>query len=324
MVPPCSDRIARVPPYSRIHRNLRIRGCHPLRPAFPDRSASRQWTTGLFRFRSPLLAESLLMSVPPGTEMFQFPGFASTAYVFNCRYPSRGGLPHSDIHGSTPARGSPWLFAACHVLHRLLVPRHPPNALLALEIRQPNPPGRSPQDQTASPPCTGASHTRGSPPTAPPRHTAGTNSAHTRNRTGHHNRPIPTPLNAHARSRGSPHLPCHHGRRTCRSDTATTARPATHQNLIHPDKDQLAAAPDPHPARPPNSRRHPHPTRSGKYPRNTDSTATIAPARSRPGHPPGQDPGGGDRIRTDDPLLAKQVLSQLSYAPGRNGGPGRI
>jgi hypothetical protein len=25
--------------------------------------------------------------------------------------------------------------------------------------------------------------------------------------------------------------------------------------------------------------------------------------------------GGGDRNRTDDPLLAKQVLSQLSYAP---------
>ena len=45
-----------------------------------------------------------------------------------------GGLPHSDIHGSTPARGSPWLFAACHVLHRLLVPRHPPNALLILDM----------------------------------------------------------------------------------------------------------------------------------------------------------------------------------------------
>src|SRR5579872_7037658 len=25
--------------------------------------------------------------------------------------------------------------------------------------------------------------------------------------------------------------------------------------------------------------------------------------------------GGGDRTRTDDPLLAKQVLSQLSYTP---------
>src|SRR5208282_6301102 len=47
--------------------------------------------------------------------------------------PQRGGLPHSDIHGSKPARGSPWLFAACHVLRRLLVPRHPPNALLSLK-----------------------------------------------------------------------------------------------------------------------------------------------------------------------------------------------
>ena len=45
--------------------------------------------------------------------------------------PQRGGLPHSDIHGSTPARGSPWLFAACHVLHRLSVPRHPPDALVS-------------------------------------------------------------------------------------------------------------------------------------------------------------------------------------------------
>jgi hypothetical protein len=26
-------------------------------------------------------------------------------------------------------------------------------------------------------------------------------------------------------------------------------------------------------------------------------------------------PGGADRDRTDDPLLAKQVLSQLSYSP---------
>lgn len=32
---------------------------------------------GLFRVRSPLLTESRLMSFPPGTEMFQFPGFAS-------------------------------------------------------------------------------------------------------------------------------------------------------------------------------------------------------------------------------------------------------
>src|SRR3954453_10010932 len=48
------------------------------------------------------------------------------------------GLPHSDIRGSTIARISPRLFAACHVLHRLLAPRHPTNALVSLTIQPPN------------------------------------------------------------------------------------------------------------------------------------------------------------------------------------------
>jgi hypothetical protein len=107
------------------------------RPFQTIRLSSRQRMArshGLVRFRSPLLTESRLISFPPGTEMFQFPGFASRTYGFSAGYRIRGGLPHSDIHGSKPARGSPWLFAACHVLHRLLVPRHPPNALLMLEI----------------------------------------------------------------------------------------------------------------------------------------------------------------------------------------------
>ena len=34
--------------------------------------------------------------------------------------------------------------------------------------------------------------------------------------------------------------------------------------------------------------------------------------------------GGGERDRTDDPLLAKQVLSQLSYTPKSLGGSGWI
>ncbi len=36
------------------------------------------------------------------------------------------GFPHSDIPGSTLACSSPRLIAACHVLHRRHVPRHPP------------------------------------------------------------------------------------------------------------------------------------------------------------------------------------------------------
>ena len=57
---------------------FRIRGYHPLWPDFPDRFANAMakdcW---LFRFRSPLLSESRLISVPCPTEMFQFRQFAS-------------------------------------------------------------------------------------------------------------------------------------------------------------------------------------------------------------------------------------------------------
>ena len=72
------------------------------------------------------------MSFPPVTEMFQFTGFASHGYVFTMRYRRSGGFPHSEILGSMLARNSPRLIAACYVLHRLSVPRHPPNALTCL------------------------------------------------------------------------------------------------------------------------------------------------------------------------------------------------
>src|ERR1700733_14729091 len=48
------------------------------------------------------------------------------------------GFPHSEIFGSKCAGNSPRLFAACHVLHRLSVPRHPPNALKRLIQSQPS------------------------------------------------------------------------------------------------------------------------------------------------------------------------------------------
>ena len=41
------------------------------------------------------------------------------------------GFPHSEICGSSDICSLPQLFAAYHVLHRLLVPRHPPCALIA-------------------------------------------------------------------------------------------------------------------------------------------------------------------------------------------------
>src|SRR5881394_1980099 len=45
------------------------------------------------------------------------------------------GLPHSEISGSKRACRSPRHIAACHVLHRLSVPRHPPSTLSNLTIK---------------------------------------------------------------------------------------------------------------------------------------------------------------------------------------------
>jgi len=92
-----------------------------------------------------------LMSFPPANEIFQFAGFASCRYGFTTRYPLRGGLPHSEISGSPGARPSPELFAACHVLHRLSVPRHPPDALLVLAHAQPQ--GRAARGQMSDAGC---------------------------------------------------------------------------------------------------------------------------------------------------------------------------
>ena len=45
------------------------------------------------------------------------------------------GLPHSEIPGSKRACRSPRHIAACHVFHRLSVPRHPPSTLSNLTIK---------------------------------------------------------------------------------------------------------------------------------------------------------------------------------------------
>ena len=152
-----SHGISRVPRYSGTYppsRNqCRLQDCHLLRSHFPEGSTidpvcnsaalrpDRPYNPrehapwfGLFRVRSPLLAESLLFSFPAGTEMVHFPALPSHPYVFRMGYSgiSQSGFPHSEIPGSKPACGSPGLIAACHVLHRLLAPRHSPYALSSL------------------------------------------------------------------------------------------------------------------------------------------------------------------------------------------------
>jgi hypothetical protein len=104
MVPVDSVGVPRDPTYSGTSReaaDFRVRDCHPLWSNFPQGSASRRFVTpmgkalqprrgkpprfGLFRFRSPLLTESIFLSFPPVTEMFQFTGLPAPAYEFSGR-----------------------------------------------------------------------------------------------------------------------------------------------------------------------------------------------------------------------------------------------
>ena len=95
MVPANSCKIPRVPHYSGAKlrsENFRVRDYHALWCAFPHISSnflvplclvprpqrSKPLWFRLVRFRSPLLPESLLFSLPRGTEMVHFPRFASS------------------------------------------------------------------------------------------------------------------------------------------------------------------------------------------------------------------------------------------------------
>ena len=88
------------------------------------------WVNGLLLFRSPLLKESIFLSFPTVTKMFQFTAFPHIIVW----QPSAAGFPHSDTDGSLFTYNSPSLFVVRHVLLRLLVPRHSPYALLSLTL----------------------------------------------------------------------------------------------------------------------------------------------------------------------------------------------
>ena len=89
---------------------------------------------GLFPFRSPLLWKSHVVFSSSGyldVSVHRVPFLTLWIHVRILEVFSSG-FPHSDISGSMGICPSPKLFAAYHVLHRLLVPRHPPYALISI------------------------------------------------------------------------------------------------------------------------------------------------------------------------------------------------
>ena len=90
---------------------------------------------GLFPFRSPLLRESRLLSLPVGTEMFHFPTLPPPALCVQAGamgHYAPSGFPIRKSPDRSLVADSPGLIAGSYVLHRLLVPRHPPCALTNL------------------------------------------------------------------------------------------------------------------------------------------------------------------------------------------------
>src|SRR5262249_32531491 len=180
-----------------------------------------------------------------------------------------GGLPHSEIPGSPIARISPGLFAACHVLHRLSVPRHPPDALASRLI-------------IAPPPRTG-------PNPVPPRNSG-------------ERRSLMKTLLSDSQAKLCSPRPVrlgHHNSLFTLQPTPPRSPAAVSLNLLRTSRAPLGRT---------------------LLAQRTGSISGCSPAApvGRKTHALarlGFSGGGGERIRTDDLLLAKQALSQLSYTP---------
>ena len=149
MVPAPSIKVPRVSMYSG--------SCHV---NFPFAYGAFTLSGWLSQNHSARIIESIMQSEPHGarTMVWALPRSLAATYGIDVSFSSSGyldvsvhrvpfltlcigvkmtevcsaGFPHSDISGSLDICSSPKLFAAYHVFHRLLVPRHPPCALLRL------------------------------------------------------------------------------------------------------------------------------------------------------------------------------------------------
>ena len=128
--------------------SLRLQDSHLLWLAFPHHSA---WLNVRLTVRTPAVLLPLVWPLPLSlaTTRGISVDFSSSRYldvsvpgvplIYLCiQYMIHGSspcvFPHSEIRGSMLICSSPQLIAACHVLHRLLMPRHSPYALFCLNF----------------------------------------------------------------------------------------------------------------------------------------------------------------------------------------------
>ena len=149
MVPACSIKVSRVSMYSgyrhvnspfaygaftlsgRLSQNLSARIVESIMRSEPRNARTPVWPLSIS------LAATLEIDVSFSSSGYLDVSVHRVPSVWLCIYHTvtevfSAGFPHSDISGSKDICSSPKLFAAYHVFHRLLVPRHPPCALFSL------------------------------------------------------------------------------------------------------------------------------------------------------------------------------------------------
>ena len=141
MVPVDSVGVPRDPTYSGTSReaiSLRLRGCHPLWPAFPDGSACKSLCNSHVRGpTTPQRKTSAVWAVSvslAATQEIDFSFFSSgyldvsvhrVGHIYLCiQY-----MSVQESRGQHSFDNSPGLIAVFHALQSLLIPRHPPYAL---------------------------------------------------------------------------------------------------------------------------------------------------------------------------------------------------
>ena len=127
-----------------------VHGSHILRLTFPSHSGRVRLIAPVLTpvtFPSPVWPLPLSLAATHGISFDFFSSAYSDVSLRRVPLPllwihngihgsSPWGFPHSDIRGSKLICSSPRLFAACHVLHRLLMPRHSPCALYSLNFHR--------------------------------------------------------------------------------------------------------------------------------------------------------------------------------------------
>ena len=149
MVPACSIKVSRVSMYSgyrlvsfpfaygaftlsgRLSQNLSARITESIMRSEPRCARTTVWPLSISLAATLEIDVSFSSSGYLDVSVHRVPFLTLCIHVRITEVLSVG-FPHSDISGSLDICSSPKLFAAYHVFRRLLVPRHPPYALLCM------------------------------------------------------------------------------------------------------------------------------------------------------------------------------------------------